>query len=226
MACEHLVVACGNLVLWWGIKPWPPALGVPSLSHWTTRQVPTSFKFLYNTEQYFTLGNAFSWPEFLITLWIPRFLFLLFSSFSTVCFQLLILPWAALLRPSICSHVMSMNYPLCPSYFIWALSSSCSSYNWKLGAAVYTFCSQRAWGKDGESTIQLMHGVCYRSLSELSPPDPASHPLCWDRGNSITWQVLQVRRTDAEAEVLISLPFDAKNWLNGKDPDAEEDWRQ
>ena len=70
------------------------------------------------------------------------------------------------------------------------------------------------------TTIQLMHGVCYRSLSELSPPDPASHPLCWDRGNSITWQVLQVRRTDAEAEAPILWPPDVKSQLIGKDPDA------
>ena len=226
VACEHLVVACGNLVPWPGIKPWPPAWGVPSLSHWTIREVPTSFKFLYNTQQYFTLGNAFSWPEFLITLWIPRLLSLLFSSFGTACFQLLKLPWAALLRPSICSHVMSMNCPLCPSYFIWTPSSSCSRYNWKLGAVGYTFCSQSARGKDGETAIQVMNRVCYRSLSELSPLDPASHPVCRDRGNSITWQVLQVGRTDAEAEAPILWPPDVKSRLTGKDPDAGKDWGQ
>ena len=32
--------------------------------------------------------------------------------------------------------------------------------------------------------------------------------------------------TDAEAETLILWPPDAKNWLTGKDPDAEKDWRQ
>ena len=31
--------------------------------------------------------------------------------------------------------------------------------------------------------------------------------------------------TDAEAEVPILWPFDAKNWLIGKDPDAGKDWR-
>ena len=31
---------------------------------------------------------------------------------------------------------------------------------------------------------------------------------------------------DAEAETLILWPPDAKNWLNGKDPDARKDWRQ
>ena len=33
-------------------------------------------------------------------------------------------------------------------------------------------------------------------------------------------------RTDAEAETPILWPSDAKNWLNGKDPDAGKDWRQ
>ena len=33
-------------------------------------------------------------------------------------------------------------------------------------------------------------------------------------------------RTDAEAEALILWPPDAKNWLIGKDSDAEKDWRQ
>ena len=34
------------------------------------------------------------------------------------------------------------------------------------------------------------------------------------------------RRTDAKAETLVLWPPDAKNWLNGKDPDAGKDWRQ
>ena len=35
-----------------------------------------------------------------------------------------------------------------------------------------------------------------------------------------------VGRTDAEAETPILWPPDAKNWLVGKDPDAEKDWRR
>ena len=34
-----------------------------------------------------------------------------------------------------------------------------------------------------------------------------------------------IGRTDAEAETLIVWPPDAKNWLNGKHPDAGKDWR-
>jgi len=33
-----------------------------------------------------------------------------------------------------------------------------------------------------------------------------------------------IGRTDAKAETLILWPFDAKNWLIGKDPDAGKDW--
>ena len=35
-----------------------------------------------------------------------------------------------------------------------------------------------------------------------------------------------IGRTDAEAETPIVWPPDAKNWLIGKDPNAEKDWRQ
>ena len=35
-----------------------------------------------------------------------------------------------------------------------------------------------------------------------------------------------IGRTDAEAETSILWPPDAKNWLVGKDPDAEKDWRR
>ena len=35
-----------------------------------------------------------------------------------------------------------------------------------------------------------------------------------------------IGRTGAEAETPILRPPDAKNWLLGKDPDAEKDWRQ
>ena len=35
-----------------------------------------------------------------------------------------------------------------------------------------------------------------------------------------------ISKTDADAEALILWPPDAKNWLVGKDPDAEKDWGQ
>ena len=50
---------------------------------------------------------------------------------------------------------------------------------------------------------------------EIQPVNP--------KGNQ-SW--LFIGRTDAEAETPILWPPDAKNWLLGKDPDAEKDWRQ
>ena len=45
--------------------------------------------------------------------------------------------------------------------------------------------------------------------------------------NSYTKLVLIIHwKTDAEAEALILWPPGAKNWLIGKDPDAEKYWRQ
>ena len=35
-----------------------------------------------------------------------------------------------------------------------------------------------------------------------------------------------IGRTDAQAEVLILWPPDAKSWLTGKNPDVGKDWRQ
>ena len=43
------------------------------------------------------------------------------------------------------------------------------------------------------------------------------------KGNQ-SW--ILIGRTDAEPEMAILWPPDAKNWLIGKDPDAGEDWRQ
>ena len=50
---------------------------------------------------------------------------------------------------------------------------------------------------------------------EIKPVNP--------KGNQ-SW--IFIGRTDAEVEASILWPPDAKNWLIGKDPDAEKDWRQ
>ena len=50
---------------------------------------------------------------------------------------------------------------------------------------------------------------------EMKPVNP--------KGNK-SW--ISTGGTDAEAEPPILWPPDAKNWLIGKDPDAEKDWRQ
>ena len=50
---------------------------------------------------------------------------------------------------------------------------------------------------------------------EIKPVNPKGNQLWIATG----W-------TDAEAEVLILWQPDGKNWLIGKDPDAEKDWKQ
>ena len=56
-----------------------------------------------------------------------------------------------------------------------------------------------------------------------SPLDCKEIQSVHPKGNQ-SW--IFIGRTDAEAETLILWPPDVKNWLIGKDPDAEKDWRQ
>ena len=51
--------------------------------------------------------------------------------------------------------------------------------------------------------------------NEIKPDHP--------KGNQ-SW--IFIGRTDAEAEIPVLWPLDAKNWFTGKDPDAGIDWRQ
>ena len=53
------------------------------------------------------------------------------------------------------------------------------------------------------------------NCKEIQPVNP--------KGNQ-SW--IFIGRTDVEAEAPILWPPDVKNWLIGKDPDAEKDWRQ
>ena len=61
---------------------------------------------------------------------------------------------------------------------------------------------------------------------EMTPENPLDckeiHPV-HPKGDQ-SW--IFIGRTDAEVEALVLWPPDAKNWLIGKDPDAEKDWRQ
>ena len=56
-----------------------------------------------------------------------------------------------------------------------------------------------------------------------SPLDCKEIQLVHPKGNQ-SWMF--IGRTDAEAEIPILWPPDAKNWLIRKDPDAVKDWRQ
>ena len=56
-----------------------------------------------------------------------------------------------------------------------------------------------------------------------SPEDCKEIKAVNPKGNQ-SW--IFIGRNDAEAETPILWPPDAKNWLNGKEPDAGKDWRQ
>ena len=62
---------------------------------------------------------------------------------------------------------------------------------------------------------------CWRTLE--SPLDCKEIQPVHPKGNQ-SW--IFIGRADAEAEALILLPADVKNWLIGNDPDAGKDWRQ
>ena len=68
---------------------------------------------------------------------------------------------------------------------------------------------------------------CFRTVvlekTLESPLDTKDIKPVNPRGNHL-W--LFIGRTDAEAEVPILWPPDAKSWLIGKDPDAGKDWGQ
>ena len=56
---------------------------------------------------------------------------------------------------------------------------------------------------------------CWRRLNEIKPVNPKGYQ---------PW--IFIGKNDAEAEVPIFCPPDAKKWVLGKDPDAAKDWRQ
>ena len=68
---------------------------------------------------------------------------------------------------------------------------------------------------------------CFRTVvlekTLESPLDCKEIKPVHPKGNQ-SW--IFIGRTDAEAETPILWPPDAKNWLTGKDADAEKDWRQ
>ena len=72
------------------------------------------------------------------------------------------------------------------------------------------------------STEELMLLKCGVGEDSWSPLDCMEIQPLHPKGNQ-SW--IFIGRTDAEAETAILWPPDAKNWLIGKDPDAEKGWR-
>ena len=67
--------------------------------------------------------------------------------------------------------------------------------------------------------IDAFEQWCWRRLLRIPWTARRSHP----KGDQ-SW--VFTGRTDVEAETPIFSPPDVTNWLTGKDPDAEKDWRQ
>ena len=84
-------------------------------------------------------------------------------------------------------------------------------------------CEHESWTiKEAEhQRIDAWTVVLEKTLE--SPLDCKEIQPVHPKGNQ-SW--IFIGRTDAEAETSILWPPDAKNWLVGKDPDAEKDWRR
>ena len=79
-------------------------------------------------------------------------------------------------------------------------------------------------GREHSLTCQQKTGLkIYWAGTLESPLDCKEIKPVHPKGNQ-SW--IFSRRTDADAESPVLWPPDAKNWLNGKDPDAGKDWRQ
>ena len=82
-------------------------------------------------------------------------------------------------------------------------------------------CESWTINKAESQRVDTFELWCWRRL--LSPLDCKEIQQVHSEGNKL-WKF--IGRTDAVAETPIIWPTDGKNWLTGKDPDAEKDWRQ
>ena len=92
----------------------------------------------------------------------------------------------------------------------------------------YDFSSSHVWmwELDYKESWVLKNWCFWTVMFEKtleSPLDCKEIQPVHPKGNQ-SW--IFIGRTDAEAEMPILWPLDAKNWLFGKDPDARKDWRQ
>ena len=92
----------------------------------------------------------------------------------------------------------------------------------------YGFSSSHVWvweldHKEGGALKNWCFWTLVLEKTLESPLDSKEIQPVHPKGNQ-SWTF--IGRTDAEAETPTLWPPDAKNWLPGKDPDAEKDWRQ
>ena len=77
--------------------------------------------------------------------------------------------------------------------------------------------------KESWVTKNWCSGTVVLEKTLQSPLDCKEIQPVHPKGNQ-SW--IFIGRTDAEAKTPILWPSDVRNWLTGKDPDAEKDWRQ
>ena len=95
-----------------------------------------------------------------------------------------------------------------------------------LSSQSYGFSSSHVWMLDYKESWALKNWCFWTVVLEKtleSPLDSKEIQPVHPKGNQ-SW--IFIGRTDAEAETPILWPFDVKNWLIGKDPDAGKDWGQ
>ena len=92
-------------------------------------------------------------------------------------------------------------------------------------AMVFSCIHVWMWEWDYKKSLGLKNGCFWAVVLEKileSPLDCKEIQPVHPKGNQ-SW--IFIGRTDVEAETPILWPPDAKNWLNGKDPDAGKDWK-
>ena len=103
----------------------------------------------------------------------------------------------------------------------------CYFAHWGPSSQSYGFSSSHVWmwELDYKESWALKNWCFWTVVLENleSPLDCKEIQPANSKGNQ-SWMF--IGNTDAEAETPILWPPDAKNWLFGKDPGAEQDWRQ
>ena len=97
-----------------------------------------------------------------------------------------------------------------------------------LSSQSYGFSNSHVWMWQldyKESWVQKNYcfGTLVLEKTLESPLDCKEIRAVHPKGNQ-SW--IFIGRIDGKAETLILWPPDARNWLTGKDPDSEKDWRQ
>ena len=93
-----------------------------------------------------------------------------------------------------------------------------------LSSQSYNFSTSHVWMWElDHKESWALKNWCFWTQKTLESPLDYEIKSVNPKGNQ-SW--IFIERTDAEAEAPIHWPPDTKNWLTGKDPDAEKDWRQ